>query len=143
MEDNPEYSSDFDDDEPSREELALWLSEYMSNAVSAETMYRSHLLDLIAGRVYDEFGKEGLCKLMFAIDKKGKWISDIMLEDNDFDEVLFSNYGIYDHDIVKKARETDAIMEMNQKIWRLRKKYSKIIVAEVMDPSKKRTGKTK
>jgi hypothetical protein len=138
MDENLEHNSEFEDDEPSREELALWLSEYMSNAVSAETMYRSHLLDLITSRVYEEFGKDGLCKLMFAIDKRGKWISDIMLEDSDFDEVLFANYGIYDEDIVKKARETDAIMEMNKKIWRLRKKYSKLIVDEVMNPTHKR-----
>lgn len=138
MEDNLSYGSEFEDEEPSREELAIWLSEYMSSAMSAETMYRAHLLDLIANKVYEEFGKDGLCKLMFAIDKKGKWISDIMLEDNDFDKVLFSQYGIYDQDIVKKARETDAIMEMNQKIWRLRKKYSKLIVDEVMNPVKKR-----
>lgn len=139
MDENLEHNSEFEDNEPSREELALWLSEYMSNAVSAETIYRSHLLDLITSRVYEEFGKEGLCKLMFAIDKKGKWISDIMLEDSDFDEVLFANYGTYDADIVKKARETDAIMEMNKKIWRLRKKYSKLIVDEVMDSTYKRS----
>lgn len=138
MEDDLGYNSEYSE-EPSREELAMWLSDYMSNAVSAETMYRTHLLDLITDRVYEEFGKDGLCKLMFAIDKKGKWISDIMLEDNDFDDVLFSEYGLYDRDIVKKARETDAIMEMNQKIWRLRRKYSKLIVAEVMDPTKKRS----
>ena len=137
MEDDAGYDSEYSE-EPSREELAIWLSEYMSSAVSAETMYRTHLLDLITDRVYEEFGKDGLCKLMFAIDKKGKWISDIMLEDNDFDDVLFSQYGLYDHDIVKKARETDAIMEMNRKIWRLRRKYSKLIVAEVMDSTKKR-----
>jgi len=138
MEDDLGYNSEYSE-EPSREELAMWLSDYMSNAVSAETMYRTHLLDLITDRVYEEFGKDGLCKLMFAIDKKGKWISDIMLEDNDFDDVLFSEYGLYDHDIVKKARETDAIMEMNQKIWRLRRKYSKLIVAEVMSAPKKRS----
>ena len=138
MEDDLGYGSEYNE-EPSREELAMWLSDYMSNSISAETMYRTHLLDLITDRVYEEFGKDGLCKLMFAIDKKGKWISDIMLEDNDFDDVLFSEYGLYDRDIVKKARETDAIMEMNQKIWRLRRKYSRLIVAEVMDPTKKRS----
>ena len=37
MDENLEHNSEFEDDEPSREELALWLSEYMSNAVSAET----------------------------------------------------------------------------------------------------------
>ena len=60
-----------------------------------------------------------------------------MLEDNDFDDVMFKTYGIYDHDLIKKARQTDAIMEMNKKIWRLRRKYSKIIVDEVMNAGKK------
>ena len=124
-------------DEPTREELALWLSDYMTNALSAETMYRSHFLDLIANRVFDEYGKEGLCGLMYAIDKRARWISDIMLEDNDFDDVMFKTYGVYDHDLIKKARQTDAIMEMNKKIWRLRRKYSKIIVDEVMNAGKK------
>jgi hypothetical protein len=69
---------------------------------------------------------------MMAIDTRGRWVSDILLEDSDLDDILFSKYETYDKDIIHKARATNAVAEMNQKIWRLRKKYAKLIVDEVM-----------
>jgi hypothetical protein len=87
---------------------------------------------MIANRVYAEFGHEGMCELMIAMDKKAGWISDIIIENNDLDEILFKKYGVYDHNIVSKARKTEAVQEMNSKIWRLRRKYAKAIVEELM-----------
>jgi len=126
---------DGDDDSPNREELAIWLSDFMSNAQDAEHIYRKHFCDLMANKVYNEFGSEGLCQLMMAIDTRGRWVSDILLEDSDLDDILFSKYETYDKDIIHKARATNAVAEMNQKIWRLRKKYAKLIVDEVMTTS--------
>lgn len=129
---------DFFDEEPDEasfvtpEELAVWLSEYISQTTTAQNMYRNHFCTMIANRVYDEFGHEGLCELMIAMDKKAGWISDIIIENNDLDEILFKKYGIYDHEIVTKARATKAVEEMNSKIWKIRKKYSKAIVEELM-----------
>lgn len=40
---------------------------------------------------------------------------------------------MYDHNIVSKARKTEAVQEMNSKIWRLRRKYAKAIVDELME----------
>jgi hypothetical protein len=129
-----EFGFDGDDDIPTREELAVWLSEFMNSTAAAESMYRSHFCDLLAHRVYADFGVEGLCELMGSIDKRGLWISDILLENNDLDEVMFSKYGTYDNDVVRKARSTSAMAELNQKIWRLRKRYAKLIVDEIMSP---------
>lgn len=125
---------DEEDDEAfaSPEELAVWLSEFMAQTSDAEVMYRNHFCTMIANRVYDEFGHEGLCELMIAMDKKAGWISDIIIENNDLDEILFKKYGVYDHNIVSKARKTDAVAEMNTKIWKLRRKYAKAIVDELM-----------
>jgi hypothetical protein len=125
---------DEEDDETfaSPEELAVWLSEFMAQTSDAEVMYRNHFCTMIANRVYDEFGHEGLCELMIAMDKKAGWISDIIIENNDLDEILFKKYGVYDHNIVSKARKTDAVAEMNTKIWKLRRKYAKAIVDELM-----------
>ena len=125
---------DEEDDETfaSPEELAVWLSEFMDQTSDAEVMYRNHFCTMIANRVYDEFGHEGLCELMIAMDKKAGWISDIIIENNDLDEILFKKYGVYDHNIVSKARKTDAVAEMNTKIWKLRRKYAKAIVDELM-----------
>ena len=126
---------DFDEDEPNQaapEELAIWLSEFMSTAADAEQLYRSHFCTMIANRVFDEFGHEGLCELMVAMDKKAGWISDIIIENSDLDDILFKKYGTYDHDIIQKARKTDSVMDMNKKIWRLRRKYAKAIVEELM-----------
>jgi hypothetical protein len=128
---------DFFDDEDDEsfatpEELAVWLSEFMAQTSDAEVMYRNHFCAMIANRVYDEFGHEGLCELMIAMDKKAGWISDIIIENNDLDEILFKKYGVYDHNIVSKARKTEAVAEMNTKIWKLRRKYAKAIVDELM-----------
>jgi|688.fasta_scaffold954105_2 hypothetical protein len=125
---------DEEDDETfaSPEELAVWLSEFMAQTSDAEVMYRNHFCTMIANRVYDEFGHEGLCELMIAMDKKAGWISDIIIENNDLDEILFKKYGVYDHNIVSKARKTEAVQEMNTKIWKLRRKYAKAIVDELM-----------
>lgn len=125
---------DEEDDETfaSPEELAVWLSEFMAQTSDAEVMYRNHFCTMIANRVYDEFGHEGLCELMIAMDKKAGWISDIIIENNDLDEILFKKYGVYDHNIVSKARKTEAVAEMNTKIWKLRRKYAKAIVDELM-----------
>ena len=128
---------DFFDDEDDEqfanpEELAVWLSEFMAQTSDAEVMYRNHFCTMIANRVYDEFGHEGLCELMIAMDKKAGWISDIIIENNDLDEILFKKYGVYDHNIVSKARKTEAVQEMNTKIWKLRRKYAKAIVDELM-----------
>jgi hypothetical protein len=121
-----------DDTFVSPEELAVWLSEFIAQTNDAEGMYRSHFCNMIANRVYAEFGHEGMCELMIAMDKRAGWISDIIIENNDLDEILFKKYGVYDDNIVSKARKTEAVQEMNSKIWRLRRKYAKAIVEELM-----------
>jgi hypothetical protein len=131
MEEDFEFDGD-DGDIPSREELAVWLSEFMTNTAEAEMMYRAHFCDLVTNRVYNEFGFEGLCELLMSIDKRGHWISDIIIENNDLDDILFKKYGVFDTDAIKKARTTDAMAEMNQKIWKLRRKYAKLIADELM-----------
>ena len=120
------------DAEPTREELAVWLSEFMNKSADAEIMYRSHFCSLIVNRIFNEFGYEGMCELLMSIDKQSGWITDIIIENNDIDDILFKKFGVYDRDAIRKARETDAMAELNQKIWRLRKKYSKLIADEIM-----------
>jgi 2-oxoglutarate dehydrogenase complex dehydrogenase (E1) component-like enzyme len=131
MEDDFEFDGQ-DGDIPSREELAVWLSEFMTHTAEAETMYRAHFCDLVTNRVYDEFGYEGLCEMLMSIDKRGHWISDILIENNDIDDILFKKYGVFDTDAIKKARTTSAMAEMNQTIWKLRRKYAKQIADELM-----------
>jgi hypothetical protein len=45
---------------------------------------------------------------------------------------MLKKYGTYDAAVCDKARNTDSFMEMNSKIWRLRKKSAGIIVDEIM-----------
>ena len=131
MEDEFEFDGE-DGAIPSREELSVWLSEFMTNTAEAEIMYRAHFCDLVTNRVYNEFGFEGLCEMLMSIDKRGHWISDIIIENNDLDDILFKKYGVFDTDAIKKARTTDAMAELNQKIWKLRRKYAKLIADELM-----------
>lgn len=122
-----------DDDVPTTEELAVWLSDFMSQSSKAEKMYRSHFCSIIVNRLWREFGVEGMCELMLAIDKRAGWISDIILEDADLHDALFDNHGVFDDDAVIKARMSNRLMEMNKKIWRLRRKYSKLIAEEIVN----------
>jgi hypothetical protein len=122
-----------DDDAPTTEELAVWLSDFMSQSSKAEKMYRSHFCSIVVNRLWKEFGVEGMCELMLAIDKRAGWISDIILEDADLHDALFDNHGVFDDDAVIKARMSNRLMEMNKKIWRLRRKYSKLIAAEIVN----------
>jgi len=121
-----------DSEEQSGQELAVWLGEFISNGPEMENMYRQHLCGLIVNRLYGDFGTEGMCELMMAIDGRAGWISDIVIENSDLDELMFDGYGVYDDNIIDKARDTVAAGELNKVIWKARRKYSKLIVKEIM-----------
>lgn len=118
------------DGEPT-EMMADFLSQFMTTG-SAEQIYRKHYCDIIAHKVYNEFGVDGMCELMMSMDKKADWIADIILEAPDLDNIAFKKYGTFDDDLVTKARSTKAFKELNEKLWRLRRKYAKLIVDEIM-----------
>lgn len=115
-----------------REELAVWLSEFMAASADAENKYRSHYCTMVAERLYEEFGAEGFCEMMMVMDKRAGWVSDIILENSDIDDILFKKHGIYDRHALSKARQSEAMGELNSKIWRLRRKYAKIIAEEII-----------
>jgi len=112
------------------------LGDFLSQHRDANTLYRDHLCAILIGRVHDEFGSEGLCNVMRQMDLKAKWVSDIIFEASDFDNSLFKRHGTYDDEIVEKARDTKAMIELNKKIWRLRRRYANIIVDEIMEAKK-------
>lgn len=119
-------------DPPAREELAVWLSEFMAASADAENKYRSHYCAMLVEKLYEEFGVEGFCEMMMAMDRKAGWISDIILEASDLDDILFKKHGVYDKNALAKARSSESMDELNSKIWRLRRKYAKAIVEEMM-----------
>lgn len=127
-----EFFDEDDDDSMPSDELAVWVGEFMSSAAEAQSKYRANYCHIIANKVFDEFGVEGFCELLMAMDARAGWITDIIIESSDLDDIMFKKYGVYDDDIVLKARRTSAIDEMNTKIWRLRRKYAKAIVDEIM-----------
>lgn len=124
-------SSDDEDFAPSAE-LAVWLSEFMSQSQKAQRLYRSHFCNMVVNRIWEEFGVEGMCELMMSIDKRAGWISDILIEDTDIHDALFNVHGIFDDDAIVKARMSKELIEMNKKIWRLRRKYAKLIAQEIV-----------
>jgi len=129
----PEFFDEMGDNElPPREELAVWLSEFMAASVDAETKYRAHYCSMLVEKLYEDFGVEGFCEVMMAMDKKAGWISDIILEASDLDDILFKKHGVYDKHALAKARASQSMDELNGKIWKLRRKYAKTIVEELM-----------
>lgn len=130
-----EEEDDIEDHKQPREELALWLSEFMTASMDAENLYRKHFCTILTDRLYEEFGYEGFCEMMLVMDKKAGWISDIILENSDIDDILFKKYGIYDRHSIARARASSTMDEMNSKIWKLRRKYAKQIADELMTPA--------
>lgn len=123
-----------DDDEFSREDFIEMIGEFMSGSMTVHSLYRSHLISTLVSRVYDEFGSEGMAELMIKIDDQAEWITDILIDSNDLQDLAFKKYGVYDDDISSKARHTDAMHQMNKKITNLRKRYAKLIVDEIFSP---------
>lgn len=121
-----------DVDAPTPEELAVWLSEYMSKSGRAQMLFRTNLCTLVVDKLWQDFGVEGMCELMMAIDRRAGWISDIIIEDADIHEVLFKEHSTYDDDAIIKARMSESVTELNKKLWRLRRKYAKLIAQEIM-----------
>lgn len=126
-----EFDAGEDSEQPTKEELAMWLSEFMSQGQRAQSMYRQHFCQIIVERLFEEFGVDGMCELMMAIDRRAGWISDIIIEDADIHDALFKHHGVYDDKAIIKARESSEMVEMNKKIWRLRRKYSRLIADEI------------
>lgn len=132
MSDEQQENPQSDDEGSGRDELLNYLADFMQEGRHAESLYRENFCELVVNKVFEDFGYEGLCGLMLKIDGKANWISDILIENSDFDDILFKKYGVYDSLICDKARKTDSMMELNSKIWRLRKRYASIIVNEIM-----------
>lgn len=127
------FDQDSDDGELTpREELAVWLSEFMAASADAENKYRAHYCTMVAEKLYEEFGAEGFCEMMMIMDKRAGWVSDIILENSDIDDILFKKHGIYDKHALAKARQSSAMGELNAKIWRLRRKYARLIAEEII-----------
>lgn len=126
-------SNEDDPTDVSRQELIEFLGEFMSGSMRIDQVYRTHLCDTLVKRVHQEFGSEGLAEMMLKIDECGGWISDILLEAPDLENAMYERFGVYDPEITTKARDTRAMYEMNKKIWRLRKRYAKLIVDEVFE----------
>lgn len=135
-EDDDDFLSFSDDDSPSTADLAVWLSEFMSQSQKAQRMYRSHFCNIVVNQLWEEFGVEGMCELMLAIDKRAGWISDIIIEDTDIHDALFDVHGVFDDEAIVKARMSNELTEMNRKIWRLRRKYAKLIAQEIINAGK-------
>ena len=123
-----------DDDTPppaSREDMIEMIAEFMTGNLRVEDLYRSHLCDTLVHRVHEEFGSDGMAELLLKIEARADWILDFVYDADDFHDAMFKRYGIYDDDILFKARSTMAIDEMNSKIINMRKRYINKIVDEI------------
>ena len=121
-----------DSEEFSQEELVGAIADFITANMDVSSVFRSHLVETLVSRVYDEFGDEGLCDMMLKIDERANWVSDILIDGPELDDQMFKRHQAYDHDVLDKARGTQAMMEFNKKIFRLRTKYCRLIVDEIV-----------
>ncbi len=109
--------------------------DHLAAAMDGESVeafnYRKDLCLILAGKVKDEFGLEGLCELLGGIDSTAGWISDILIESSDIDDVLFQKHGIYVDNSLNLARKTKAMEQFSKSLWRLRRKYAALMAAEI------------
>jgi len=116
-----------------REGVVSFLAEFMAGTSDGELLYRNNYCALATEKAYDEFGADGLCQMMVEIDKRGNWVSDIIMDASDIDDVLYNKYGVFNNEVMDVARRTEAMFELNQKILTLRNRYSKKIADEIYE----------
>lgn len=109
--------------------------DHLAEAMDGESIqameYRRDLCQILAGKIKFEFGVEGLCELISGIDVAGNWVSDILIESGDIDNVLFDEYGVYIDNSIDLARKTEAMRKFQKALWSARRRYSKMMADEV------------
>jgi hypothetical protein len=113
--------------------------DYLAEAMDGESLlaleYRKDLCLLLAGKIKTEFGVEGLCELISGIDTTAGWVSDILLESSDIDDVLFQEHGIYVEESINLARKTIAMKKFQKSLWASRRRYAKMMADEIYENS--------
>ena len=109
--------------------------DYLAAAMDGESQeamaYRKDLCFILAGKIKSEFGVEGLCEMISGIDATAGWISDILLESGDIDDILFSEYGVYMENSIDLARKTEAMKKFQRSLWSARRRYAKLMAEEI------------
>ncbi len=116
-------------DEMPKGSIMDFLSQFMGGMSDAESLYRHNACTMVVDKVFSEFGQDGLCEMMMAIDARGNWMTDIIVEASDIEDVLFKKYGVFATDALDMARDTDAMAELHKRLWSLRRRY----VAKIAD----------
>jgi hypothetical protein len=117
------------DDGVPRGGILDFLSQFMSGASNAEHLYRQNACLMVVDKVFSEFGEDGLCEMMMAIDYRGNWLTDILVQASDIEDVLFKKYGVFTSDALGRAQNTEAMAEFHKKMWSLRRRY----IAKIAD----------
>lgn len=109
--------------------------DHLAQAMDGESIqameYRRDLCQILAGKIKFEFGVEGLCELISSIDVSGNWVSDILIESGDIDNVLFEQYGVYMDNSIDLARKTVAMRKFHKSLWSARRRYAKMMAEEL------------
>lgn len=109
--------------------------DHLANAMDGQSPeafdYRKDLCLILASKLKDEFGVEGLCQMLSAIDATAGWASDILLESSDIDDVLFREYGIFVENSIGVAQKTTAMKRFHKSLWSSRRRYAKLMAAEL------------
>jgi hypothetical protein len=79
------------------------------------------------------FGDEALLELLVAIDRKGRWETEIIAEQADVDNILMSKYGAFDDEMWEKIQDTKAWAEMHREVFTVSKKWIETAIDEVMN----------
>ena len=141
MADNDDIYSLGDDDpdgfingerDPKKEAQALFERLTKEGRVP-ELLFRGTFARHVVDGIYEMFGDEALLELLVAIDRKGRWETEINAEQADVDNILKAKYGAFDDEMWEKIQDTKAWAEMHREVFTVSKKWIETAIDEVMN----------
>lgn len=98
-----------------------------------ELLFRGTFARHVVDGIYEMFGDDALLELLVAIDRKGRWETEIIAEQADVDNILMAKYGAFDDEMWEKIQDTNAWKELHREVFDVSKKWIETAIDEVMN----------
>ena len=127
--DNDWDSDDYDDSVDPYERL---VDEFGRRIIDRETQYQIQLCSFIVWSLEQDFGREILWELMYAIDRTMDWNSQVIADRSEVENIMYKKHGAFDNDIWEKVQCTDAWEKMTRHVNKVSSRHLEDAVSEVI-----------
>jgi len=90
------------------DELPEDVQSLVSSAINPEAHFRRMAAKSMVREFYKRFGDMALVDILIAIDNMDRFTSVVVMERNEVDDYVFSNYGVFDDSMYVKAQMTES-----------------------------------